>query len=154
MLWLLVCSLVISFLLGVLNGRRELGVWEIFLPLLIIVNYVVYYLWSDSQVRRYEAEHLALGYYANDRKNIPDEQLHRYTRLKNTYVMEVLRNTVLIAVLCGGLVLAGQQLARGSLTGLWLAFVVLLLLVLVRVMQYQRHQISRFGKNGTHIMSR
>lgn len=154
LLWLLILSMIAALVIGLLNGRYEMGGWEIVISAVLIANYVVYYLWSDSQVRKYEVEHLALGYYANDQQDIPPEQLRKYDKLKFEYIRDVLKNTVVITLLCGGLVLAGQKLAEGSLAWLWLVLIILLPVGAARLLHYQKHQISRFGKNGTNLMSK
>ena len=149
--WLLMSAIVLSLVVGILNGLYTLGGWELIVPIMVIIDYTIYYFWSDSQVKKYEVEHIALGYYANDKKNIPQKQLRKYDQLKYNYILHVLINTVIIAVLCGGMVFAGQQSVNDS--PLWLLAIVILLIGIAMVMKNQKHQINRFGKNGNKIMS-
>lgn len=150
--WLLVFSMLVLLVAGFLNGSYALGGWEVLLPVAMIANYLIYYFWSDSQVKRYETEHLALAYYVNDKKKIPLEQLNKYRKLKFEYLQNVLKNTVIITAFCGGLILAGQGLAKG--TWLWPPLILLLPLGIAKIMRDQKHQINRFGKNGNKVMSR
>ena len=150
--WLLMLAIGLSFGAGLLNGFLNLGGWEVIVPVMTIVDYTIYYFWSESQVKKYEVEHIALGYYANDKKTIPPKQLKEYDKLKFEYIIDVLKNTIIIALLCGGLVYAGQKVAEGML--IWLLVIVLLPLGIAIVMRNQKHQINRFGKNGNKIMSK
>jgi len=149
---LLLAAIGLSFFVGIINGLYALGGWEVVAPIMTITDYIIYYFWSDSQVRKYEVEHIALGYYANDKKAIPSKQLQEYDQLKYEYILDVLKNTIIVAVLCGGLVFAGQQVVNGS--SLWLLVIAIIPVGIAMVMNNQKHQINRFGKNGNKIMSK
>lgn len=152
LLLVFVFSVVAAFSAGIMNGIYVLGGWEIVVPVMTIANYIIYYFWSAAQLKKYEVEHRTLGYYANDKKAIPAHQLQAYDQLKYEYILDMLKNTTIIAVLCGGLVFAGQKVVGGS--SLWWIIIVLLPIGIAVIMQNQKHQINRFGKNGNKIMSR
>lgn len=152
LLLVFVLSVIASFSSGILNGTYVLGGWEILVPVMTIANYLIYYFWSAAQLRKYEVEHRTLGYYANDKKAIPASQLRAYEQVKYDYILDMLKNTTIIALLCGGLVFAGQKVVGGS--PLWWIVIVLLPVGIALIMQNQKHQINRFGKNGNKIMSR
>ena len=152
LLLLFVLSVAASFAAGILNGAYVLGGWEVLVPVMTIANYIIYYFWSAAQLRKYEVEHRTLGYYANDKKTIPARHIRAYEQVKYEYVLDMLKNTTIIALLCGALVFAGQKAADGS--PLWWILIVLLPIGIALVMQNQKHQFINFGKNGKKIMSR